>query len=350
MTAVASVPRYLRWPDRFPLGFTTENSRQSKETMMSEMSDSLPRAHVTSIEPVAQLAQSSRFAQTYVWIALLVACPLPNIIWMWVLGHPKGLPEEAIIRLFMLVVLGIVSKFVIRLQMVQGFLLSLVAFQFGIVAKAAFASYPLVANWLSTLAPVQYLLVDAILWVLFPVVFMSLTLIGSGLSRRDLYLTPGNMRARSTLFGTRLRAISWPWMISVLFVLLFGPFVLQILQIVRPDMPLTARILYGIPAILAFGIINGFQEEFRFRLVLLARLGSVVGPRQAVLLTAVLFGLSHWIGGHPNGPLGAGLVALAGWILGMSIIETKGVGWAWIVHALSDMVVATSLAMSTIYH
>lgn len=72
-----------------------------------------------------------------------------------------------------------------------------------------------------------------------------------------------------------------------------------------------ATALAAWPVLLLFAVENALSEEFRFRCVLLATGVPVLGRGQAMLLTSVLFGLGHWFG-HPSGPTGIVLAALAG--------------------------------------
>lgn len=85
--------------------------------------------------------------------------------------------------------------------------------------------------------------------------------------------------------------------------------------------------------------INAFQEEFRFRSVLLPRLGSVLGSNPALWLTAVFFGLNHIVGSQPNGPWGFLLATYLGWLLGKSMLETRGFVWAFLIHFLGDFTI-----------
>jgi membrane protease YdiL (CAAX protease family) len=80
--------------------------------------------------------------------------------------------------------------------------------------------------------------------------------------------------------------------------------------------------------------------------VLIARIRTLLGPGQALLLTSALFGLGHWFG-HPSGPSGVLMAGIAGWFWGKSMIETKGFFWAWVIHAIQDVVIVAFVVMAS---
>ena len=186
--------------------------------------------------------------------------------------------------------------------------------------------------------------------MIFPVAFMALTLIGSGLSRRELFLTRGDMRARGRILLPFLPRVSWVWLALLVSIVFLGPTLAQLISLIRPDVSLAQRVLVALPLILAVGLIRSFQEDFRFRLVLLARLAPVLGARQALLMSSFLFGLVYWMSSSPpNGLAGTLISGIAGWILGASILETRGFAWTWIIHALAETLAVTILVMTTIH-
>ena len=109
---------------------------------------------------------------------------------------------------------------------------------------------------------------------------------------------------------------------------------------------LLARVVPALPAVLLFAAINAFSEEICFRAVLLATLPHVIGRRQALLINAVFFGLAHYLYGTPSGLVGFLMTALLAWILGKSMLETRGLFWAWFIHFLPDVVIFASFAVA----
>jgi membrane protease YdiL (CAAX protease family) len=101
-----------------------------------------------------------------------------------------------------------------------------------------------------------------------------------------------------------------------------------------------------IPAVLLFAAINAFNEEIYFRASLLSTLKDVIGGNQALLVAAVFFGLSHYLYGSPPGVPGFLMTGFLGWILGKSMLETKGFLWPWFIHFVPDVVVFAYYAVS----
>lgn len=177
---------------------------------------------------------------------------------------------------------------------------------------------------------------------------MIFTLIGKGLRPRDAYLVPGN-------FAAPAQPIPWLGIRRPMRWTVFGPLMLALFGIalplflyvtLRPDFAAGALVLHYMPWILATAALNAANEEFQFRCVMLAHLRDVVSPGEATLLTAVLFGIGHYYG-QPSGPIGVVMASFAGWIWARSMIETRGFGWAFLMHMVQDIVIFSFLAIST---
>ena len=76
-----------------------------------------------------------------------------------------------------------------------------------------------------------------------------------------------------------------------------------------------------------------------FRAAPLSALLPVVGPRHAIWLTAIWFGLGHYYGGTPSGPFGFVQAGLLGLLLGKAMLDTRGMGWPWIFHVVLDAII-----------
>jgi membrane protease YdiL (CAAX protease family) len=176
---------------------------------------------------------------------------------------------------------------------------------------------------------------------------MIFTLFGNGVQRSHTYLHIGNMAAPAEpipWLGIRRRI---PWTV-------FGPILLVVFGIalpsflyysLQPDLAQRARVLQFLPWILATAALNAANEEFQFRCVLLAHLRNVVAPAEAIVLTAILFGIGHYYG-QPSGPIGVVMASFAGWVWGKSMVETRGFGWAFVIHMVQDVVIFAFLAMT----
>ncbi len=99
---------------------------------------------------------------------------------------------------------------------------------------------------------------------------------------------------------------------------------------------------WSLPAIALLAATNTVNEEFGYRNVPLALLPGLVGDRQAMLATGLLFGLAHYYG-NPPGASGVLLATFLGLFIAKSMVETGGSKWAWTIHWLQDMVIFSFL-------
>ena len=177
-------------------------------------------------------------------------------------------------------------------------------------------------------------------------VLLCFTLIGSGITRRDLFLCKGNLAAPAQpikFLGLR-KPVPWTWLgpaLILVFALALAPY---LYLTVHPNFRVSDRILRTFPWSLALAVLNAASEEFQFRSVLLAHLGKVFQPWEAVSLTAVFFGIGHYYG-QPSGPLGVAMAGFAGWIWARSMVDTRGGVWAFLIHMFQDIVIFTFLAV-----
>jgi membrane protease YdiL (CAAX protease family) len=178
-------------------------------------------------------------------------------------------------------------------------------------------------------------------------ILVSLTLIGSGITRRDLFLCRGDLAAPAEpipFLGLR-RPVPWTWLgpaIMLVFALVLSPY---LYLTVHPNFKFGERIIRTFPWSVAVALLNAASEEFQFRSILLAHLRSVLRPAETILLTAVFFGLGHYYG-QPSGALGVLMAGFAGWIWARSMIETGGGVWAFLIHVVQDLVIFTFLVVA----
>lgn len=106
------------------------------------------------------------------------------------------------------------------------------------------------------------------------------------------------------------------------------------------------RVASLLPFVLLFAAVNAFNEEVYFRASLLSTLVEVVGRRHTLMIVAVLFGMAHYLYGSPPGIVGFLMTAFLGWLLGKSMLETRGFFWPWFIHFVPDVVVFAFYAMT----
>lgn len=171
------------------------------------------------------------------------------------------------------------------------------------------------------------------------VLVMLLVLLGMGLKRRDFFLAVGDLKATAEpAKGFGVPRTPEPWtkfgrnyaLISV-GILLF--FMIPALQ------PSLSNFSLGL---LLFAMLcaamNSFAEEFLYRSALLPQVLPLFGKSASLLLVPAWFGLAHYFG-VPSGITGVLITAIGGWFFAKSMIETRGIAWAWFLHFLADFVV-----------
>lgn len=312
------------------------------------MDDLLSSAHQNTqdVSSLTKPTRSSSLIPVVAWIAILFGSAASHVVWVEWLGYKDNPLWDYIVRFFALVLLLTLSWLWPKLRPLRGFLLAILAFNLALDIQVTVVKLP----QLAALPPVLYALTYALLSVVLAVALMALTLIHSGLSRRDLFLARGNMRAQSRIPIPFFSSRRWTLIGPLAFVIIAIPAVVELVLEIHPNFALAHNILSTLPFIIVFGIVNAAQEEFTYRVVYLARLAPVVGAAQALLITTVNFGINHWVGGHPNGLAGVATVALLGYILGRSMLDTRGIAWAWIIHTAADIIVAVLLAMASSPH
>lgn len=99
-----------------------------------------------------------------------------------------------------------------------------------------------------------------------------------------------------------------------------------------------------VPWIMLFALSNAFSEEIIYRLGVVVPLVGSIDARYILLLSAIAFGLPH-LRGIPNGIIGATMAGVLGWLLAKSVVETRGIFWAWTIHFVQDVVIFSALLL-----
>ena len=277
---------------------------------------------------------------------MLVASELPEILLRLRGNPPLWLP---LAQIGVLMLAAIAVAFSPKTQSLAGFLLALAALLLGwSVLTPALAFSGTVAHFAQHLDWGERLFLSRLLPVSGAIV-MLITLVRSGLTRRDLFLYRGDLDAPA-----QPEPILWfrrpiPWTrFGAQLLIIFGVLLPVFLFFtVHPDFAQVGRVWRFLPWGIAVAMLNAASEEFQFRSVLLAHLTRSISNREAVLITAVLFGIGHYYG-QPSGPVGALMAGIAGWLWGKSMIETRGFTWAFVIHMVQDIVIFCFLAMEVV--
>jgi len=178
-----------------------------------------------------------------------------------------------------------------------------------------------------------------------PTLLMLAVAFRFGLRRRHLFLAQGNVDAPSRIPGTTHR-LSWSRLGPLTLLVFAVPLCVQLALTTDANAHQLVRVGELLPLGIAFAALNAAQEEVRFRSVPLALAVPVVGGERGIWMTATAFGLGHWYG-HPSGPSGVALTLAAGLVLAKAMLETRGLFWPWVIHAVQDVVIFTFLVLAS---
>jgi len=174
---------------------------------------------------------------------------------------------------------------------------------------------------------------------------MLVVLLQMGLRRRDFYVAVGDISATAEPTRLKIPHKAQPWtvfgrnyaIISVGLLLFF------LIPALKPSL---ANFSVGL---LLFAVVcaamNSFAEEFLYRSALIPQVLPLFGKGATLMLVPAWFGLAHYFG-VPNGLTGVLLAGIGGWFFAKSMIETRGMAWAWFLHFLADFTVYLLLLLS----
>jgi len=280
------------------------------------------------------------------WIGTLLLSPLVDIVWReGFSGEPSQALYARVAFSLILLVLSIVWK---AARPLRGyfFIFLVVHVLYGFVLPLIEGS-GIWLRWFGPDAPWFWSNIGTHSLRLLVALAVWAVLAAMGLKRRDYYLVRGQLDAPVEpvrWLGIRGRD-RWTRFGAILAVIISALLLLSLISGARPSPGDLVYALPWLPAVLLFAAINAFNEEFPYRAALLSQLVPTVGKQHALLLTAALFGLGHFYG-VPPGVAGVLMAGLLGWLLGKSIVETRGLFWAWFIHFLQDILIFTFMAMA----
>ncbi len=170
------------------------------------------------------------------------------------------------------------------------------------------------------------------------VLVMLLVLLMMGFKRRDFYLAIGDLNAAAepSPRGIPRKPESWRKFGRNYALISVGLLLLFMIPSFQPS-PSKLSISLVLFTVLCAAM-NAFAEEFLYRSALLPQVLPLLGKNASLLLVPLWFGLAHYFG-VPNGITGVIITAIGGWFFAKSMIETRGMGWAWFLHFLADFTV-----------
>jgi membrane protease YdiL (CAAX protease family) len=181
---------------------------------------------------------------------------------------------------------------------------------------------------------------------LVPVALVAALLAAAGQTRGELFLRIGDLRAQAEIpLPVTTRRTTWP-RLGIVVIVLVGVYLVFHVAVTRHPSPAAVAILLEYsPVVVVAAAVNTLCEEFLFRNSLIAPLVPAIGRPQALWLTSLRFGIGHFYG-NPSGLIGVVGATLFGFLLGRSMIETGGSGWAWMIHFAEDVVIFALIALT----
>ncbi len=118
------------------------------------------------------------------------------------------------------------------------------------------------------------------------------------------------------------------------------------IQILKESDVTLMNILDALPFAVSFALSNSFVEESITRLGIVVVFKDILPDKVIPLVSGTLFGSIHYFG-NPGGVTGVIVAGFLGWLLCKSILETKGMFWAWFIHFLQDVIIFSALLTAT---
>jgi membrane protease YdiL (CAAX protease family) len=297
----------------------------------------------------SQKLNLSRLSETFtlLGVVLLLVSTLPNILWIESTGQFDGwlLPAKVLLLTGVLL-LSWKSKPISPLRPLLTIVLVLLSAEWGMAQIAA-------TSWWHAWFGGGRTFVTDMMGIQLGRLLVSFVIIAALLllryTPRQAFLTIGNLHATAQpvpLLGMKAPE-SWS-RFGVISLLIMSGVVLTFLFLAgRPSPDLLRSVLPLLPFVLLFALMNAWSEEISYRVSLITTTESVVGPMQAVWLSAIFFGIGHYYG-VPYGIVGVLLSTFFGYILGKSLVETRGLAWALLLHIVADIWIFTFMAIGSV--
>lgn len=113
-------------------------------------------------------------------------------------------------------------------------------------------------------------------------------------------------------------------------------------QLIKNSSVSIVPVLKVLPFSLLFALVNSFVEESVTRFGVVVALDGVFSNKVIPFISAAIFGSVHYFG-NPGGITGVLVAGFLGWLLCKSILEIKGIFWAWFIHFLQDVIIFSAI-------
>jgi hypothetical protein len=283
------------------------------------------------------------------WVVVILISTLPKIVSQEVLGLTVTEEMQAAMSLCVIFVAFLATMILPKLHGLRPFLalfLALVCAQWLVFTRIS--ELPFYQQWLNDPSFNVYMLAEVSLGLVVTLVIIA-ALFLMRKKPQDFYLVKGDAAAPAEPIPWMGVKSGERWSRFGLWLTCFISLgTLAFLVIAgRPPLDLVVRALPFLPAVLLAAALNAFNEEVTYKASFLSVLEGPVGPRQALYMVAVYFGILHYYG-VPYGVVGVLLAGFLGWILAKSMQETRGLFWAWFIHFWQDVWIFSFMAINAI--
>jgi hypothetical protein len=283
------------------------------------------------------------------WIVLLLSSALPKIILQEVFNKTVSPNLQAgitLIVIFLALLLTVIWQSLRELRQFLVIILVLVSSQWLVYNHLD--ELPFFHTWLRNPSFNVYMLAEQFLNLIVTLMIIAALLVMNK-KHGDFFLVRGNtdapvapIRWLGVKEGARWNKFGG-WLT---FFISLGTLAFLIIA-GHPPLDIVIRAVPFLPAVLLAAALNAFNEELTYKASFLSVLENPVGPRQALYMVAVYFGIGHFYG-VPYGVVGVLLATFLGWILARSMLETRGMFWAWSIHFWQDVLIFSFLAIGSI--
>ncbi len=150
---------------------------------------------------------------------------------------------------------------------------------------------------------------------------------------------------RFSLSAADGQVLTWQMQGPILAIgITIGTTLLMSIDVIAGNGTINSTFFKLFPLVILLAATNAWTEEILSRFIIVAGLYHKLTPNAICSISAVLFGIPHFLG-TPNGFFGVVISGILGWILAKSVIETKSMGWALLIHFLQDIVIFSAGAM-----
>ena len=306
--------------------------------------------HGAQGEVHASALRSSRHTIAAAWTVLLLGSVLPRIVLEEAFSQAVTRDAQAIISLSVIGIALLLTVVWKPLRVLRPFLVVFLVLVVGhwFVHGHLASLLPFYRTWLLDPSFNVYMLAEQSLNVILTLVIVAALLL-LGKRRPDFYLRIGDTAAPAEPVrwlgigdGTRWNELGG-WL--TLFVSLGTLAFLTITG--HPSLGMATQLLPFLPAIVLAAAVNSFTEEMTYKASFLSVLVGPVGPRQASYMVGAYFGILHFYG-VPYGYVGVLLAGFLGWLLAKSMLETRGLFWAWFIHFWQDVWIFSFMAVGLV--